>query len=355
MLPKNTDGNNGGVNNGDDDTFVELEISTSEVVDLGLSVKWANKNLGAESYEEFGGYYAWGEIEEKASWVDFEKIPDVYSVLRDTLESFKSRNELTDEKIDELLKDKDSVEYKVYAKSFFDEDYQVAFGVALAKFQEAIREKIEESELGNDAIQAVLSDVAEESFTGLKEGYDEPVFMEIVEDFLLAFMEPYNWGTYKWCAEKSSSALTKYCVDKKYGKDGFVDGKLVLDLEDDAARAQWGESWRMPTKEEFEELRDKCRWKWVTIEDENGRKIQGYKVMGNGNCIFLPAAGYRSDLTSYNRGSYGYYWSSSLNSGDSNDVYSLGFGDGFYGWSDWNGWYGTSRNFGHSIRPVTEQ
>ena len=77
--------------------------------------------------------------------------------------------------------------------------------------------------------------------------------------------------------------------------------------------------------------------------------------MGNGNCIFLPAAGYRSDLTSYNRGSYGYYWSSSLNSGDSNDVYSLGFGDGFYGWSDWNGWYGTSRHFGHSIRPVTEQ
>ena len=132
---QNTDGNNGGVNNGGDDTFVELEISTSEVVDLGLSVKWANKNLGAESYEEFGGYYAWGEIEEKASWVDFEKIPDVYSVLRDTLESFKSRNELTDEKIDELLKDKDSVEYKVYAKSFFDEDYQVAFGVALAKFQ----------------------------------------------------------------------------------------------------------------------------------------------------------------------------------------------------------------------------
>ena len=348
-------GGNNGTNSGVDGPFEELPVSEGEVVDLGLSVKWANKNLGAESYEEFGGYYAWGEIEERASWVDFEKIPDVYSVLRDTLESFKSRNELTDEKIDELLKDKDSVEYKVYAKSFFDEDYQVAFGVALAKFQEAIREKIEESELGNDAIQAVLSDVAEESFTGLKKGYDEPVFMEIVEDFLLAFMEPYNWGTYKWCAEKSSEALTKYCVDKKYGKDGFVDGKLVLDLEDDAARAQWGESWRMPTKEEFEELRDKCRWKWVTIEDENGRKIQGYKVMGNGNCIFLPAAGYRSDLTSYNRGSYGYYWSSSLNSGDSNDVYSLGFGDGFYGWSDWNGWYGTSRHFGHSIRPVTEQ
>ena len=34
-------------------------------VDLGLSVKWACCNVGAESPEEYGGYYAWGETEEK--------------------------------------------------------------------------------------------------------------------------------------------------------------------------------------------------------------------------------------------------------------------------------------------------
>ena len=32
-----------------------------EIVDLGLSVKWANMNVGASTPEEYGGYYAWGE------------------------------------------------------------------------------------------------------------------------------------------------------------------------------------------------------------------------------------------------------------------------------------------------------
>lgn len=37
-------------------------------VDLGLSVKWASCNVGATSPEDFGGYYAWGETEEKANY-----------------------------------------------------------------------------------------------------------------------------------------------------------------------------------------------------------------------------------------------------------------------------------------------
>jgi len=37
-------------------------------VDLGLSVLWARYNVGATSPEEYGGYYAWGETEEKSSY-----------------------------------------------------------------------------------------------------------------------------------------------------------------------------------------------------------------------------------------------------------------------------------------------
>ena len=37
----------------------------AEAIDLGLSVKWASCNVGATSPEEYGGYYAWGETEEK--------------------------------------------------------------------------------------------------------------------------------------------------------------------------------------------------------------------------------------------------------------------------------------------------
>ena len=44
------------------------EDANHEAVDLGLSVKWATCNVGANSPEEFGGYYAWGETEVKSNY-----------------------------------------------------------------------------------------------------------------------------------------------------------------------------------------------------------------------------------------------------------------------------------------------
>ena len=51
-------------------------------------------------------------------------------------------------------------------------------------------------------------------------------------------------------------SLTKYCVYSLYGLFGIVDNKTTLDLEDDAARANMGGDWRMPTEAEFQELLD---------------------------------------------------------------------------------------------------
>ena len=50
----------------------------------------------------------------------------------------------------------------------------------------------------------------------------------------------------------------------------------------DAAKAQWGGLWRMPTKEEMQELIDCCSWKWSSLI------VKGCIVSGNGNHIFLP-------------------------------------------------------------------
>ena len=44
------------------------EITPGQMVDLGLSVKWAGWNVGASSPEEYGGYYAWGELHEKSDY-----------------------------------------------------------------------------------------------------------------------------------------------------------------------------------------------------------------------------------------------------------------------------------------------
>ena len=148
----------------------------------------------------------------------------------------------------------------------------------------------------------------------------------------------YNLSTYKWC-KGSQTTMTKYCTKSDYGT---VDNKTVLDLEDDAARANWGGTWRMPTVDEIKELVKNCSWKWTT---QNG--VYGYEVTGpNGNSIFLPAAGYRLFDSLYSAGDYGYYWSSSLSPYYDGNTYGLDFdSDG----TDWSYGY---RSSGHSVRAV---
>lgn len=114
--------------------------------------------------------------------------------------------------------------------------------------------------------------------------------------------ENYSWSTY-FDSDEEGKIFTKYY---NYG------GKTVLDPEDDAAYVNWGGNWRMPTKAEWQELKDNCTWEWTT---QNG--IDGYKVTSNKagytyKFIFLPAAGYRYDSNLSSEGSEGDYWSSSL-------------------------------------------
>ena len=94
-----------------------------------------------------------------------------------------------------------------------------------------------------------------------------------------------------------------------------------------------------------DELRNSCTWTWTT---QNG--VNGYTVTGaNGNSIFLPAAGYRNGTNLRRSGSYGNYWSSSLNSVDSYNACYLYFCNGhFYSTND-------RSYFGHSVRPVCER
>ena len=188
-----------------------------EAVDLGLSVRWATCNVGAESPEEYGDYFAWGETEEKTN---------------------------------------------------------------------------------------------------------------------------YAWSTYKWC-NGSYNSLTKYCTDSSFGT---VDNKKVLDPEDDAATANWGGSWRMPTLDELEELCNKCSWKWTLVNGVSGQKVTG----PNGNSIFLPAAGYRDGGGVYHRGSYGYYWSGAPEEHVICNACGFSFDAGYWYWNFCN-----YRSCGHPVRPVT--
>ena len=149
----------------------------------------------------------------------------------------------------------------------------------------------------------------------------------------------YSWDTYKYC-NGSDDTMTKYCT-KSYS--GSVDNKTVLEPADDVATVKWGGTWRMPTKAEQDELRKNCTWEWTIL---NG--VYGYQVTGpNGNSIFLPAAGYRSRSGVSDQGADGYYRSSTLGDGFSNDIaYNLYFRAGNYKWSY------SYRDGGRSVRPV---
>lgn len=189
-----------------------------DYIDLGLSVKWATVNIGAEKPEDYGVYIAWGET------------------TTITKESYYEDT------------------YKYYRK--------------------------------------------EETKPEVQEHLDAD-----------GFVVPYSPAEYK-------TGYTKYVPSSEasdYGYDGFSDDKTTLELSDDAANANWGGSWRMPTDNEWKELRTNCTWTWTTKNGVSGYKVTS-KVAGyTDKWIFLPAAGYR-DYSSPFRDvdSYGIYWSSSL-------------------------------------------
>ena len=140
----------------------------------------------------------------------------------------------------------------------------------------------------------------------------------------------YNWGIYKWATATQEEwgfwyleTLTKYNTDANYGT---VDNKIVLDLEDDAASVNWGGAWRMPTKEEYEELLDNCTLKWVYSYKGTGVAGRIVKSKINGNSIFLPAAGRCGREGRYNLvGEYGGYWASSLYADYPNSAWDVFF------------------------------
>jgi len=100
--------------------------------------------------------------------------------------------------------------------------------------------------------------------------------------------------------------------DRNYTKRDLPDFEKVPS-NFDAATVVWGESWRMPSKGDFEELIRCCSWTWVV---QNGKN--GYKVTGpNGNSIFMPAGGFNEGRGSgiENIGESGFYWTSEKRGG----------------------------------------
>ena len=148
----------------------------------------------------------------------------------------------------------------------------------------------------------------------------------------------FQWGdTEGWTAEQvqnGEKSFAWYCSDYKWSEGEFqidgssftkynaADGKVVLDLEDDAAHVHMGGDWHMPMKEQLEELTANTTSTWTTINGVNGMLLTS---KANGNSVFVPAFGNVSDGGVYNVGSSGYVCSSSVNEEYLYNAWSLNF------------------------------
>lgn len=103
----------------------------------------------------------------------------------------------------------------------------------------------------------------------------------------------YDEDNYKF-RNNETGKYTKYVMDCPFADFGTEDSLLTLFSEDDAATANWGSNWRMPTVFEQQELIEGCDWVWT--DNFYGSGIAGRigTSKTNGNTIFLPASGFIS-------------------------------------------------------------
>ena len=131
-----------------------------------------------------------------------------------------------------------------------------------------------------------------------------------------------------------------FCEDYENTPGSKLEGDI--DLEHDAARVNMGEPWQMPTSEQFQELYDNCNVEFCSVNGYRGMKFTS-KI--NGNSVFFACSGFGNGSSWNNRGSFGYYWSSSFSSARS--ARRLYFYSGGVNPQD-----NSNRYYGFAVRPV---
>ena len=109
-----------------------------------------------------------------------------------------------------------------------------------------------------------------------------------------------NWATHNIGAQSTVDAGTIYIQGTDIEASMWKNYKKVKispnqsDYSGDPLRdpvtIMWGDNWRTPTYDDWQELIDKCSWKLYKYVNEQGIECKGYEVTGpNGNAILLPA------------------------------------------------------------------
>ena len=159
--------------------------------------------------------------------------------------------------------------------------------------------------------------------------------------------KPEDYGDYfAWGEIETKSEYTE--------SNSLTHGKQMDDISGDVqydvAAANWGGSWRMPTKDEMIELVSNCEWEWILIEKNDYDSVKCYKGIGpNGNSVIFPVAGCYNGPSLISVGTGGLCWTSTPYDVKLNLAYEFYF-------NDYNAEvsYIGNRFIGQSVRPVSE-
>jgi len=150
----------------------------------------------------------------------------------------------------------------------------------------------------------------------------------------------FSWGNVIGHAEGSGYDFSDAVYAETPG--AALTGNVPVNTTYDVARHNMGAPCRLPTVGEFQELSSNCDSEWT---DEDGVAGRRFTSRINGNSIFFPASGHYDGTSLSNRGSSGYYWSSSYVSATS--AYNLYFNSSLVYPAD-----NSSRRLGFTARAV---
>lgn len=155
----------------------------------------------------------------------------------------------------------------------------------------------------------------------------------------------YSFATYKH-RERTDSDHFHICDDCLCWDYKYI-GSDISGTSYDVAHVKWGGGARMPTLEEVKELVNNCTFRYGTYNGVEGDYVTG----PNGNSIFLPFTGFRYYDDLREEGYYGDFWS-----GTYDDDYGYGYcAFDLYCFKDTFDWFSLAREYGRSVRPVTEK
>lgn len=167
----------------------------------------------------------------------------------------------------------------------------------------------------------------------------------------------FAWGETRGYAREqigTGEGKRPFSSEYKFGPDYIMekynetDGLIVLEPEDDAARVNWGEEWKIPASTQYGELTENTEYEWTEIDGVPGLKLTS-KVEGyTDKFIFFPAVGRTNTGSIYGFGDTVKYWSSSVSRMEYSEASILSSSDN----SPWPGIIEWSRYTGCPIRPI---